>query len=68
MVLDTVSNTRNAVETELLHDAVDDARGGGRVGLEAFVQHENIFLATSEPRPVRVGPAWKAQGDAVVPH
>lgn len=28
--------------------------GDGR-GLDAFVQHENIFLATSEPSPVRVG-------------
>jgi glycine cleavage system transcriptional repressor len=30
---------------------------GRNLGLEAFVQHENIFLATSEPRPVRVGAA-----------
>jgi hypothetical protein len=36
--------------------------------LEAFVQHENIFLATSEPSPVRVGPGLRPQGDAVVPH
>lgn len=36
--------------------------------LEAYVQHENIFLATSEPSPVRVGPAAQPQGDAVVPH
>jgi glycine cleavage system transcriptional repressor len=43
-------------------------RFGRDHGLEAYVQHENIFLATSEPRPVRVGPAWKAQGDAVAPH
>lgn len=28
---------------------------GKGLGLEAFVQHENIFLATSEPGPVRVG-------------
>lgn len=43
-------------------------RFGRDHGLEAYVQHENIFLATSEPSPVRVGPAWKTQGDAVVPH
>ena len=24
-------------------------------GLDVFVQHENIFLATSEPSPVRIG-------------
>jgi predicted amino acid-binding ACT domain protein len=43
-------------------------RFGRDHGLEAYVQHENIFLATSEPGPVRVGPAWKPQGDAVAPH
>jgi glycine cleavage system transcriptional repressor len=42
--------------------------GAGR-GLESFVQHENIFLATSEPRPVRVGPARGPEGrPAVAPH
>ena len=35
---------------------------------EAFVQHENIFVATTEPSPVRVGPALRNQGDAGVPH
>jgi glycine cleavage system transcriptional repressor len=30
-------------------------RFGSSLGLEAFVQHENIFLATTEPSPVRVG-------------
>ncbi len=43
-------------------------RFGRDHGLEAFVQHENIFLATSEPGPVRVGPASRTRGDAVVPH
>lgn len=43
-------------------------RFGRDHGLEAFVQHENIFLATSEPSPVRVGPTLRIQGDAVVPH
>lgn len=43
-------------------------RFGRDHGLEAYVQHENIFLATSEPSPVRVGPATYPQGDAVVPH
>ena len=39
------------------------------VGMEIYVQHENIFLATSEPRPVRVGPlADLPEGAAVVPH
>jgi glycine cleavage system transcriptional repressor len=42
-------------------------RYGRDHGLEAYVQHENIFLATTEPRPVRVGPSLR-QGDAVVPH
>jgi glycine cleavage system transcriptional repressor len=37
-------------------------------GLEVFVQHENIFQATSEPGPVRVGGPLRIQGDAVVPH
>ena len=41
---------------------------GVGLGLEAFVQHENIFLATSEPSPVRVGPAPNPRGAAVVPH
>jgi glycine cleavage system transcriptional repressor len=43
-------------------------RFGRDLGLEAFVQHENIFLATSEPSPVRVGPVHNPEGDAVVPH
>jgi glycine cleavage system transcriptional repressor len=45
-------------------------RFGRELGLEAFVQHENIFLATSEPSPVRVSPVHvlNPQGDAVVPH
>ena len=43
-------------------------RFGRDHGLEAYVQHENIFLATSEPTPVRVGPDLRFQGAAVVPH
>jgi glycine cleavage system transcriptional repressor len=43
-------------------------RYGRELGLEAYVQHENIFLATSEPSPVRVGPVANPEGDAVVPH
>jgi glycine cleavage system transcriptional repressor len=43
-------------------------RFGRDLGLESFVQHENIFLATSEPSPVRVGPIPNPEGDAVVPH
>ena len=43
-------------------------RYGRDHGLEAFVQHENIFLATTEPRPVRVGPAPEREGAAIVPH
>ncbi|HWE39723.1 MAG TPA: ACT domain-containing protein [Isosphaeraceae bacterium] len=45
---------------------------GEGLGLESFVQHENIFLATTEPSPVRVGPGrdglGEAKGEAVVPH
>jgi glycine cleavage system transcriptional repressor len=41
---------------------------GQELGLEAYVQHENIFLATSEPRPVRVGPGSPREGAAGVPH
>ncbi len=41
---------------------------GRDLGLEAFVQHENIFTATSEPTPVRVGAAANPAGSAVVPH
>ena len=37
-------------------------------GLEAYVQHESIFQATSEPTPVRVGTPSRIEGDAVVPH
>ncbi len=44
-------------------------RFGKELGLEAYVQHENIFLATTEPRPVRVGPERHPEGAAaVVPH
>ena len=43
-------------------------RYGRELGLESFVQHENIFLATTDPRPVRVGPATHPEGAAVVPH
>lgn len=44
-------------------------RFGKDLGLEAYVQHENIFLATSEPRPVRVGPTRHPEGaSVVVPH
>ncbi len=43
-------------------------RYGRDLGLESFVQHENIFLATSDPRPVRVGPAPNPVGAAIVPH
>jgi glycine cleavage system transcriptional repressor len=43
-------------------------RFGRDLGLEAYVQHENIFLATSEPSPVRLGPVPNPEGDAVVPH
>ena len=43
-------------------------RFGRDLGLEAFVQHENIFTATSEPTPVRVGPAPNPEGAVVVPH
>jgi len=41
---------------------------GGELGLEAFVQHENIFVATSEPTPVRVAPMPQTELEAVVPH
>jgi glycine cleavage system transcriptional repressor len=46
----------------------DLERFGRELGLEAFVQHENIFTATSEPTPVRVGPAPNPAGPVVVPH
>jgi glycine cleavage system transcriptional repressor len=37
--------------------------------LDAFVQHENIFVATSEPSPVRLGAVRKPGGEStVVPH
>ncbi len=42
---------------------------GAELGLEAFVQHANIFTATSEPRPVRIGPPSNPEGpETVVPH
>jgi glycine cleavage system transcriptional repressor len=50
-------------------------RYGRGLGLEAFVQHETIFTATSEPNPVRVGAGrgraanTSIEGSgAVVPH
>jgi glycine cleavage system transcriptional repressor len=43
-------------------------RFGRDLGLEAFVQHENIFTATSEPTPVRVGPVLNPSEPVVVPH
>jgi glycine cleavage system transcriptional repressor len=43
-------------------------RFGREHGLEAYVQHENIFLATTEPSPVRVAAHPRPQGAAVVPH
>jgi glycine cleavage system transcriptional repressor len=42
---------------------------GKDLGLEAYVQHENIFVATSEPSPVRIGPNRNPEGsNVVVPH
>lgn len=41
---------------------------GRGLGLESYVQHENIFLATTEPSPVRVGPPPPRQGAAVAPY
>ncbi len=46
----------------------DLERFGRDLGLEAFVQHENIFIATSEPTPVRVGPVPNPSEPVVVPH
>ena len=43
-------------------------RFGAELGLEAFVQHENIFVATGEPTPVRVAPMPMTELEAVVPH
>jgi glycine cleavage system transcriptional repressor len=56
------------LEPGAVRDELD--RFGRGLGLEAFVQHENIFLATTEPSPVRVGlaPTVSREGAAVVPH
>jgi glycine cleavage system transcriptional repressor len=43
-------------------------RFGRDNNIEAYVQHENIFLATTEPSPVRVGPAVRTQGDPLASH
>jgi glycine cleavage system transcriptional repressor len=43
-------------------------RYGREQGLEAFVQHENIFLATSEPSPVRISVIHSITGSSQVPH
>ena len=62
------------MEAYLPHDLspgvvrADLERFGRELGLEAFVQHENIFTATSEPTPVRVGPPPNPEGAVVVPH
>ena len=46
------------VKPHLVHETVraELERFGSELGLEAYVQHENIFVATSEPTPVRVAP------------
>ncbi|WP_197490751.1 glycine cleavage system protein R [Planctomyces sp. SH-PL62] len=36
--------------------------------LEAFVQHEDIFAATTEPSPVRLAAALRSQGDSLASH
>jgi glycine cleavage system transcriptional repressor len=56
------------LEPGVVRDELD--RFGRDLGLESFVQHENIFLATTEPGPVRVGlsPSVSREGAAVVPH
>ena len=44
-------------------------RFGRDLGLETYVQHENIFLATTEPTPVRVGLPPSREGAAAnAPH
>lgn len=44
-------------------------RYGQALGLEAFVQHESIFHATSEPSPVRIARTRQPEGpQVVVPH
>jgi len=45
-------------------------RYGRDHNIEAFVQHENIFLATTEPGPVRVNAAAfaRSQGDPLASH
>ena len=55
------------IEAGILPEEEIETYGRDR-GLEAYLQHENIFLATTEPRPVRVGPATDREGAAVVPH
>lgn len=56
------------VEPGVVREELDHFGRG--MGLETFVQHENIFLATTEPSPVRVGlaPTISREGAAVVPH
>lgn len=42
---------------------------GRPLELESYVQHEDIFVATSEPGPVRVGGARNPEGaEVIVPH
>lgn len=36
--------------------------------LEAFVQHESIFAATTEPSPVRLSAALRSQGESLASH
>jgi glycine cleavage system transcriptional repressor len=44
-------------------------RFGRDLGLEAYVQHENIFVSTNEPRPVRIAPLRSPEGSvSIVPH
>lgn len=54
------------VQPSVLRDEIE--KFGEHLGLEAYVQHENIFKATNEPRPVRVAPRPMEQGGAGVPH
>jgi len=59
----TGQHARGTIRAEL-------ERYGRDHNIEAFVQHENIFLATTEPGPVRVNAAAfaRSQGDPLASH
>jgi predicted amino acid-binding ACT domain protein len=52
-----------APQTDVRTIQDDLAAMGEEMGLSAYLQHENIFIATNDPRPVRTGRAFPLSGN-----